>query len=226
MPRSLGRRQLLRQGAISVGAGGAITALGDASAGARPSPARDGGSPATLPLRPDFPTSPRGALPRPVREHLDEAMRRAIEVAQPVDQTFGYGAVLVDVASGKIVAEAANTGRATNDPSAHAELNVLRMYSIEKKNFIAAATTVLVTTAEPCPMCATCAVFARVAGVAYGTSLKFLIAQPGNKVPRISMPQVVATGPPTAPVGNPKTRMPVVGGVLHELTDRLFKKCK
>jgi tRNA(Arg) A34 adenosine deaminase TadA len=75
----------------------------------------------------------------------------------------------------KIVAEAANTGRATNDPSAHAELNVLRMYSIEKRNFIAAS---------------------------------------------------IATGPLTAPVDNPKTRMPVVGGVLHEETDRLFDKCQ
>jgi tRNA(Arg) A34 adenosine deaminase TadA len=218
---SVGRRQVLRQGAISVGAGGAMALLGQASAGAQPA---SGLHCSKLPLHPDFPTSPRSALPKPVREVLDRAMRRAIKVAQPVDQSFGYGAVLVDVKSGKFVAEAANTGRATNDPSAHAELNVLRMFSIEKKNFIAASTTVLVTTAEPCPMCATCAVFARVAGVAYGTSLEFLIAQPNNKVPKISMPQVVATGPLTAPVDNPMARMPVVGGVLHELTDRLFSK--
>jgi tRNA(Arg) A34 adenosine deaminase TadA len=224
MPRSLGRRRVLRQGAISIGAGGAMSLLGEARAGAQPSSSPHSKPSAGLPLHPDFPTSPRSALPRPVRENLDAAMRRAIEVAHPLDQSFGYGAVLVDTATGKFVAEAANTGRATDDPSAHAELNVLRKFSIENKNFIAAATTVLVSTAEPCPMCATCAVFARVAGVAYGTSLEFLMAQPNNKVPRISMPQVVATGPLTAPPDNPKTRMPVVGGVLHEETDRLFKK--
>jgi tRNA(Arg) A34 adenosine deaminase TadA len=173
-----------------------------------------------LPLQPEFPTSPRSALPEPVRRdhNLEYAMCEAIDVAKQAPHSFGYGAVLVDVSSGEIVWRAANTGGA--DPSAHAELNALREFSIDRGNFTAASSTVLVSTAEPCPMCATCAVFARVAGVAYGTSLEFLMAQPGNTVPRISMPQVVATLPP----GDPRTTMPVVGGVLHELTDQLFAK--
>ena len=168
---------MLRQGAICVGAGGAVSFLGQARAGAQPSLIRYCGP--QLPLHPDFPTSPRGALPEPVRENLDAAMRRIRWISRSATAPSW-----LNVANGKIVAEAA----------------------------------------EPCPMCATCAVFARVAGVAYGTSLEFLMAQPNNRVPRISMPQVVATGPLTLPAGNPKSRMPVVGGVLHKLTDQLFEK--
>ncbi|MER7772304.1 deaminase [Kitasatospora sp. NPDC096140] len=218
MPHSLDRRQALRQGAIVIGAVGALSLLGEARADAQDSPIQQCTPPTKLPLQPEFPTSPPDALPEPVRRNLETAMRAAIDVAKRAAHSFGYGAVLVDVGNGEIVWSAANTGGA--DPSAHAELNALRGYSISKGSFTAASTTVLVTTAEPCPMCATCAVFARVAGVAYGTSLEFLMAQPGNTVPRISMPQVVATLPP----GDPRTRMPVVGGVLHEETDPLFER--
>jgi len=122
--------------------------------------------------------------------------------------------VLVDKDTAGIVWGAGNTGGA--DPSAHAEVNALREFCIDRGDFRAASKTVLVTTAEPCPMCATCAVFARVKGVVYGTSLEFLMAQPNNTVPRISMPQVVYTAP--------IDKIPVVGGVLHEETDPLFKK--
>jgi tRNA(Arg) A34 adenosine deaminase TadA len=75
--------------------------------------------------------------------------------------------------------------------------------------------TVLVSTAEPCPMCATCAIFSGVMGVAYGTSVEFLMAHPPTRHPiRMSMPQVVAAGP--------RPDLPVVGGVLREQTDQLF----
>lgn len=220
MPSSLDRRQSLRRGAMFLGAAGALSLLGEARADAHSSPSWHGGPHMKLPLQPEFPTSPVDALPEPVRRNhnLERAMWAAIDVAKQADNSFGYGAVLVDIGSGEIVWKAANTGGA--DPSAHAELNALRQFSIDRGSFTAASSTVLVSTAEPCPMCATCALFARVAGVAYGTSLQFLIAQPGNTVPRISMPQVVATLPPQ----DPRFKTPVVGGVLHEETDKLFEK--
>ncbi|MEY9887831.1 tRNA(Arg) A34 adenosine deaminase TadA [Catenulispora sp. MAP12-49] len=220
MPHSLDRRQLVRRGAIFLGAAGALSLLGNARADAQSSLVRDDEPPTKLPLQPEFPTSPVDALPEPVRRNnnLERAMCAAIDVAKRAANSFGYGAVLVDVSNGEIVWKAANTGGA--DPSAHAELNALREFSINRGSFTAASSTILVTTAEPCSMCATCALFARVAGVAYGTSLEFLMAQPGNTVPRISMPQVVATLPPS----DPRISTPVVGGVLHEETDQLFEK--
>ena len=221
MPHSLGRRQLLRHGAIIIGAGGALSLLGEARAGAQPSPIQLGEPTNGLEFQPDFPTSPVDALPEPVRSHnnLKKAMRAAIDVA-PKGTTHGFGAALVDVASGEILlAEKGGPGPGTN----HAELNVMRTYGLmpadpkdpdgPRKDL---KKTVLVTTAEPCPMCATCAIFADVAGTAYGTSLEFLMAHPPDRNPiRISMPQVVAAFRPHKP-------MPVVGGVLHEKTDPLF----
>lgn len=223
MPHSLGRRQLLRQGAIFLGAGGAMSLLGEARAGADPSPIRHSRPPTKLEFHPDFPTSPRDALPEAVRNNLEKAMHDAIAVAPDPPKSRGFGAALVDVASGEtVLAGKGGDGQGTN----HAELNVIRTYSLmpadpkkpdgPRKDL---TKTVLVTTAEPCPMCASCALFSGVTGVAYGTSLEFLIANPPGltrKPIRISMPQVVAAFGPHPPI-------PVVGGVLHELTDPLFR---
>ncbi len=188
-----------------------MSLLDDARAGAKPSPIRHGGPPTKLEFHPDFPTSPLDALPEPVRDNLEKAMRAAIEAVGPSPPRYrGFGAVLVDVSNGEIVAKGkGGDGPGTN----HAELNVIRTYGLKPGNDL--TKTVLVTTAEPCTMCATCAIFSRVAGVAYGTSLEFLIKHPPTRMPiRISMPQVVAAGP--------LPKMPVVGGVLHEETDPLF----
>lgn len=212
MPYSLDRRQSLRRGAMFLGAAGALSLLGEARADAHSSPFWHSGPPTRLPLQPEFPTSPVDALPEPVRRNLKTAMRAAIQVVSPAPRYRGFGAVLVNVDDGRIVAEAkGGEGPGTN----HAELNVIRNYGLMHPDGDALQKTVLVSTAEPCPMCATCAIFSRLAGVAYGTSLKFLIDHPPTRMPiRISMPQVVATGP--------LPKMPVVGGVLREETDPLF----
>ncbi|WP_160311144.1 nucleoside deaminase [Streptacidiphilus anmyonensis] len=212
MPHSVDRRQALRQGAFFIASVGALSLSGEARAEAQASPIQQCTPPTRLPLQPEFPTSPPDALPEPVRRNLETAMRAAIKVVSPAPRYRGFGAVLVNVDDGRIVAEAkGGDGPGTN----HAELNVLRNFGLLHPDGEALHKTVLVTTAEPCPMCATCAIFSRVAGVAYGTSLEFLIGHPPTRMPiRISMPQVVATGP--------LPNMPVVGGVLHEETDPLF----
>ena len=211
MPHALDRRQSLR-GAVFLGAAGALSLVGEARADAQSSLGRHGGPRTKLPLQPEFPTSPLRALPEPVRRNLKTAMRAAIAVVSPAPRYRGFGAVLVNVDDGRIVAEAkGGEGPGTN----HAELNVIRNYGLMHPDGEALHKTVLVTTAEPCPMCATCAIFSRVAGVAYGTSLEFLMQHPPTRMPiRISMPQVVAAGP--------LPKMPVVGGVLRDETDPLF----
>jgi len=81
MPHSLDRRQLLRQGAIFIGAGGALSLLDAARAGAQPSPIQLGRPAPKLPLKPNFPTDPPSALPTAVQPVLDGAMRAAIGIA-------------------------------------------------------------------------------------------------------------------------------------------------
>jgi len=78
------------------------------------------------------------------------------------------GAVLVDT-NGDVLAEAGNAPIASHDPTAHAELRVLRSAAAQLRNYRLPGTTLYVTL-EPCPMCAGALVHARVARVVYGAA--------------------------------------------------------
>jgi tRNA(adenine34) deaminase len=69
------------------------------------------------------------------------------------------GAVLV--VSGKIVARAHNTPIALHDPTAHAEINLLRAAALSAHNYRLENAT-LYSTLEPCVMCAGALVHARI----------------------------------------------------------------
>lgn len=77
------------------------------------------------------------------------------------------GAVLVD-SDGECLAEAGNAPIATHDPSAHAEMLVLRRAASKLENYRLPGTTLYVTL-EPCPMCAGALVHARVRRIVFGT---------------------------------------------------------
>jgi len=75
------------------------------------------------------------------------------------------GAVLVR--EGVVLAQAHNSPIATNDPSAHAEMLVLRQAGEKLGNYRLAGTELYVTI-EPCIMCAGAIVHARVERVIFG----------------------------------------------------------
>ncbi len=76
------------------------------------------------------------------------------------------GAVLVS-AEGEILAEAHNQPIRLCDPTAHAEILVLRQAAKKIKNYRLLETTLYVTL-EPCPMCAGALVYARVKRLVFG----------------------------------------------------------
>ena len=76
------------------------------------------------------------------------------------------GAALVD-AAGRVLAAAGNEVEARSDPTAHAEMLVLRRAG-EIVGAPRLADCDLYVTLEPCPMCATAASFARVRRVVFG----------------------------------------------------------
>jgi len=76
------------------------------------------------------------------------------------------GAVVVDVA-GTILAEAGNNCIAAADPSGHAEMRALRLAAQVAGNYRLPGVTVYVTL-EPCPMCASLLVHARVGRLVFG----------------------------------------------------------
>jgi len=92
---------------------------------------------------------------------LEEAEAAAREGEIPV------GAVLVR--DGEVIARDHNRRDETGDPSAHAEILVLRRVGEKKRDWRLNGTTLYVTL-EPCPMCAGAIVLARVDTVVFGAS--------------------------------------------------------
>ncbi len=76
------------------------------------------------------------------------------------------GAVLADE-EGYIIAKAYNRTISLNDPTAHAEILVLREGGKIKDNYRLNG-TILAVTIEPCPMCAGAAVNARIGKLIFG----------------------------------------------------------
>jgi len=97
-------------------------------------------------------------------------MERALACARQARDTgeVPVGAVLVD-AGGQILAEAGNAPIANHDPSAHAEMLVLRDAAQKVRNYRLPGTTLYVTL-EPCPMCAGALVHARVERIVYAAA--------------------------------------------------------
>jgi tRNA(Arg) A34 adenosine deaminase TadA len=99
-----------------------------------------------------------------------EFLRRAIALAtENVLSGAGgpFGAVIVR--DGQIIAEAANTVTATDDPTAHAEVNAIRAAAKALSVFTLAGCH-LYSSCEPCPMCFSAAHWARMEAIYYGAS--------------------------------------------------------
>ena len=90
---------------------------------------------------------------------LEQAVKAEKEGEVPV------GAVLVK--DGLVVARAHNQPISTNDPTAHAEIQLLRAAGEELKNYRLTGTSLYVTL-EPCAMCLGAMMHARVERIVYG----------------------------------------------------------
>ncbi len=78
------------------------------------------------------------------------------------------GAVIV-AADGRVLASAGNRTRELHDPTAHAEMLVIRAAAAELGDERLVGCSLYVTL-EPCPMCATAISFARIKRLYYGAS--------------------------------------------------------
>ena len=108
-------------------------------------------------------------MERPSTEKDVEFMRIALDEARAASAAgeVPVGAVLVRDSDGVVVARGANRTIRDCDPTAHAEVVVLREASRVLGNYRLAGTTLYVTI-EPCSMCAGAIIQARVPRVVYG----------------------------------------------------------
>ena len=100
------------------------------------------------------------------RRMMKLALEKAREAATAGE--VPVGAVITDN-DGRILASAGNNTIANCDPTGHAEMRALREAAIAGRNYRLPGTTLYVTL-EPCPMCASAMVHARISRVVYGAA--------------------------------------------------------
>jgi tRNA(Arg) A34 adenosine deaminase TadA len=144
---------------------------------------------------------------------MQEFMLEAIQEAKKGNTL--YGAILVENNTNEIVARAFNTVKQDSDVSAHAELNLIRDFC-KKNKILNLENYTLYTTCEPCPMCATTAVWAKVSRIVFGLSIKDLIEK-GNPQIDISCKEIIEKS---------NVKIEIEEGVLKEEMNEWYAELK
>ncbi|HEY4477303.1 MAG TPA: nucleoside deaminase [Candidatus Paceibacterota bacterium] len=101
------------------------------------------------------------------KEHMLEAIRQAKQAEKEGD--YAVGAVLTK--GSKIIASCGNRSKRDESPIAHAEvLAIVQACQLFKSRHLAAC--ILYVTHEPCPMCSSVAVWAKLKGIVYGARIE------------------------------------------------------
>ncbi len=98
-------------------------------------------------------------------ENIEQYMLEAVACARK--HNTPYGAVIVEPSSGRKLIVANSVG-AENDPTAHAEVNAIREAA---RQGLRLQGSILVSTCEPCPMCAMAAIWAGVGAIYFGATI-------------------------------------------------------
>lgn len=99
------------------------------------------------------------------KEYMHEAIEQSL---LSIENGGGpFGAVIVK--DGKIIARAANSVTQTNDPTAHAEVNAIRLAASKLKTYDLEGCEIY-TSCEPCPMCLGAIYWAHIDKIYYGNT--------------------------------------------------------
>ena len=140
-------------------------------------------------------------------------MNKLISIAK-ANPKAPFAAMIVDKNTGEVLSVGLNKVHSENNPTLHGEIVAINNCSKEHPN-INWNNTVLLTTAEPCPMCESAIVWAGIPIVVYGTSIDYLKSQGWNQID-IDSNSVIKN----ASFYHGK----VIGGVLSKKTDLLFER--
>lgn len=146
-----------------------------------------------------------------VRLDFEKMMRLALEEAQQskAEGNKGYGAVVTF--GNRIIGKAHDTAITQNDPSLHAEVNAIRqaVAALGDSNLSGA---VLFSTCEPCPMCASLAIWANITTLVYGISIEDTVRLGRTRI-QVSSRELVEKSP---------VILEIVGDVLKEECQALY----
>jgi tRNA(Arg) A34 adenosine deaminase TadA len=99
-------------------------------------------------------------------------MEKAIALAsKDYKKGGGYAVAAIIVKDDKIIAKAITTINKKQDPTCHAEINVIKA-ACKKLKSKRLERCYIYSTYEPCPMCASATVWARMEGIVYGASME------------------------------------------------------
>jgi tRNA(Arg) A34 adenosine deaminase TadA len=143
--------------------------------------------------------------------HDEATMRIALECAQAAADAgeAPIGAVVIDPATGQVIAKAGNAPIGQHDPTAHAEILALRAAAQTLGNYRLTGLT-LVVTLEPCAMCAGAISHARIGRLVFGAA-----DEKGG---------AVVSGPRFFEQATCHWRPDVTGGVMAEEAGALLKE--
>jgi len=150
----------------------------------------------------------------------EKFMRLAIAEAKAAQRAGDYAIGAVVVREGAILAASGNRIKLECDPTQHAEVAAIRLAcaSLRIRHLDGA---VLYTTAEPCPMCAAAAIWARMSGIVSGSTIEDMAAfraKFGNAEWTWRTVDVAARA--VLSQGNPKLFL--IEGFLRQECSRLF----
>ena len=154
--------------------------------------------------------TPAGELTAEERARHERYMAIALELIETSRGPFAT--VIVDRRTGDVVCQGVNGNRQGNRIQ-HGEIVAINACAAAKPE-IDWPHHALYTTAEPCPMCMSAIVWTRIPEVVYGTSIETLSALGINQI-RLDSPTVAAA----APFYSAR----IVGGVLAERTDEIYR---
>ncbi|MDO8590632.1 MAG: nucleoside deaminase [bacterium] len=150
----------------------------------------------------------------------EKFMRAAIEEAVKAKNSGDYAIGAIIVRDGKIIVRAKNSVKIDQDSTCHAEMVAIRdAMKALGSGFLLSC--VLYTTNEPCPMCASAAVWARMEGIIFGSTLQDMIAYRLEKGSRkwswrtidVTTAEIVAKGEP---------KLEIVEGFMRDNCLELF----
>ncbi len=147
-------------------------------------------------------------------------MRAAIKEALKAGSNGEYpiGAVLVK--ADKIIARTPNITVSNNDPTQHAEIEAIRK-ALRGLGRRFLEDCILYTTHEPCPMCATAAIWVKLRGVVFGARMSDMVEYSlANKNDKLVWRTVPISAAEVFAKGEPKVEL--VGGFLREECKKLF----
>lgn len=125
----------------------------------------------------------------------DDFMRAAIAEANQSQTPFGA----VIVKDNQIVERSGNSVEQDYDPTAHAEVNVVRKLTTRLKTAALEPGYTLYTTCEPCPMCAATCIWAGISEIVYGVGVDDFEHDNPNQI-NLRCREIVAQAPVEIPI--------------------------